>query len=174
VPDESGIVRRHCFIAWTVLQRNFEYKKYNFSHAEIPSLRISSATIIKPMLLIASKDTLTKPSTCCNVQALNRYRRNEAIQSRRSIGTNQKLLRPMSERTLSRIKLPYQTIVICSMICSRFTQSTTPVAVEPNMQATRQRIKRSRDNSVTRPIEARSSKSVFQVKPKEERSWIRK
>jgi len=119
------------------------------------------------MLPIANKVTLANPSTRCDMLALHHYRRDNTIRPR-GIGTIRKFPRHMAAEKLSGIRFPYRVLASRSMMCSRSAHSTMQEVTTPEIQATNPRIKRSRDNSVTMPIEARSSKSVSQVKPKEE------
>jgi hypothetical protein len=87
--------------------------------------------------------------------ALPHYRRDTAMRPR-SFGTIKKFPRRMAAEKLSRLRLPYQIIATCSMMCSGSGRSTMQEVAAPKIQATKPRIKRSRDISVTRPIEAAS------------------
>ncbi len=115
------------------------------------------------MLPIANKDTLENLPTCCDMPASHSNHRVRTIHTR-DIGTMRKPLSFMPTETLSRTKIPYQTFAGSPMMNDRFTLAVPLPAAIPNTHNAGQRIKRSRGNSATGPIEASSTMSASQVK----------
>jgi hypothetical protein len=95
---------------------------------------------------------------------LQRYLRDTATRPR-DIGSTGEFLCPVAANTPSRFKLSYHDVGAISAMHRRITCATSPSFAAPDRLDALQRIKRSRDNPVTGPIEARGSKSVSQVKP---------
>jgi hypothetical protein len=116
------------------------------------------------MLPLANKVTHAHAPASCNFSAMQRYTRNK-ITRLRGIGSTGELLRSLPAETSCRFKLSYHDAGAIPMMHCGFISATSPSFTAPNRLDAVQRIKRSRDNSMTGPIEARGSKSVSQVKP---------
>jgi hypothetical protein len=117
------------------------------------------------MLQVVTKGTLNNHSMRSDIQGLKHFRHDsnryfvETIRSRR-ICIRVEVANGMRMEALLSMKLQFSSSSCCSMIPGRIAYSATPAVGAANIPAERQRIKRSRDIYVTRPIEARSSKSV--------------
>ena len=78
----------------------------------------------------------------------------------RRTGLREKSLRDMPVRKPFPMKPQYATSAICSVTCNRISRFHIPAVVVQIIHVEAQKIKRSRGNFVTRPIEARGSTSV--------------
>jgi len=130
------------------------------------------------MLQVVATGTPNNHSMRSDIKGLKHFRHDsdryvdETIRSRR-ICFGEDVLDGMRMAVLLPMKSQLSIPCAFSMIPGKFVLSVTSAVGAEKIQVEKQRIKRSRNICVTRPIEARGSKSVSQVKSKEEKSWTR-
>jgi len=126
-----------------------------------------------PMLQIAARDKPNTQPACSDVELPARRLRGRTECGDLTVQYGRIRFGGKSQRAIpaaepSPAKQPNSNFPFCASTCSRLERLATSATVAPDLPVTRPRIKRSRNCSVTRPIEARGNMPVFQVKTKEE------